>query len=62
MNVTTDELIFDDKERGPDQDLALQFEAVKNFTDEEKQATKLLLESLILKHDSQRFRQQSQGH
>lgn len=33
----------------------LQFEALQKFTPEEKQVAKAVLESLILKHDAQRF-------
>ena len=55
LGVTTDELIFDKDERGPDEDLRLQFEAITRFTPEEKKVTKAVLESLILKHDANRF-------
>ncbi len=55
LGVTTDELIFDKNERGPDEDLRLQFEALTRFTPEEKKIAKAVLESLILKHDANRF-------
>jgi plasmid stabilization system protein ParE len=55
LGVTTDELIFDEDERGPDEELRLQFEALTRFTQEEKKITKAVLESLILKHDANRF-------
>jgi len=55
LGVTTDELIFDKDERGPDDDLRLQFEALTRFTPEEKMIAKAVLESLILKHDANRF-------
>ncbi len=55
LGVTTDELIFDKDERGPDEDLRLQFEALTRFTPEEKKIAKAVLESLILKHDANRF-------
>jgi len=55
LGVTTDELIFDKDERGPDEDLRLQFEAVTRFTPEEKKIAKAVLESLILKHDANRW-------
>lgn len=48
-------LLFTKEERGPDEDLRLQFEAVQQFTQEEKQVAKIALEGLILKHDSNRF-------
>lgn len=55
LGVTTDELIFDKDERGPDEDLRLQFEALTRFTPEEKKIAKAVLESLIFKHDANRF-------
>jgi len=55
LGVTTDELIFDKNERGPDDDLRLQFEALTRFTPQEKKIVKAVLESLILKHDANRF-------
>ena len=47
-------LIFDSEERSPDDDLRLQFEALKGFSDEEKQVAKTVLESLILQHNAKR--------
>lgn len=59
LSVSADVLLFDKDERGPDDDLRLQFEAVQNFSSEEKQVTKAVLESLILKHDANRFNRAS---
>jgi transcriptional regulator with XRE-family HTH domain len=55
LNVSADLLLFDQQERGPDDDLRLQFEAITRFTPEEKKIAKAVLESLILKHDANRF-------
>ncbi len=55
MYVSTDFLLFEEHERGPSDDMTLQFEAISQFTEEEKEITKALLESLILKHDANRF-------
>jgi transcriptional regulator with XRE-family HTH domain len=55
LSVSADMLIFDKDERGPDDDLRLQFEALSQFSPEEKQIAKTLLESLILRHDAGRF-------
>jgi transcriptional regulator with XRE-family HTH domain len=55
LSVSADMLIFDTDERGPDEDLRLQFEALTRFTPEEKKVAKAVLESLILKHDANRF-------
>lgn len=48
-------LVFAENERGPDDDLALQFEAVSQFSEEEKQTVRDLLEGLILKHTARRW-------
>ena len=55
LSVTIDSLVFDTEERGPDDELRLQFEALQQFTSQEKEVAKAVLESLILKHDSSRF-------
>ncbi|MGH8052111.1 MAG: helix-turn-helix domain-containing protein [Arenimonas sp.] len=55
LGISTDALLFEEGERGPDDELRLQFEALKHFSPEEKQVAKAVLESLILKHDAQRF-------
>ena len=50
LGVTTDELISDEHERGPDDELRLQFAAVADFAPDEKKAAKEVLDALILKH------------
>jgi len=55
LHVSLDALVFDEGERGPDPELRLQFEAVSQFTPEEKAVAREVLESLILKHDANRF-------
>jgi transcriptional regulator with XRE-family HTH domain len=55
LSVSADELIFDENERGPQDDLRLQFEAVSKFTAEEKKVIKSVLEGLILKHEAKRW-------
>jgi transcriptional regulator with XRE-family HTH domain len=55
LGVTADELVFEDCERGPDEDLRLQFEAVSRFNAEEKRTVRELLDSLILKHEARRW-------
>jgi hypothetical protein len=53
--IDADELIFDENERGPQDDLRLQFEAVSKFSAEEKKVIKSVLEGLILKHEAKRW-------
>ena len=55
FGVTTDWLLFEDTERGPDEDLRLQFEAMSQFSPEEKQVARAVLEGLLLKHVARRW-------
>jgi len=55
LHVRLDDLVFGEHERGPGEDLALQFEAVSQFTDDEKQTVRELLEGMILKHEARRW-------
>jgi transcriptional regulator with XRE-family HTH domain len=55
LRVSLDALVFEEGERGPDPELRLQFEAVSQFTPEEKAVAREVLESLILKHTANRF-------
>jgi transcriptional regulator with XRE-family HTH domain len=55
LSVSADVLIFDKDERGPDDDLRLQFEALSQFTPEEKAVARVVLDSLILQHTAKRF-------
>ena len=55
LGVTTDELVFEEDERGPDDELRLQFEAVSRFGPDEKKTAKEVLDGLILKHEARRW-------
>ena len=55
MSITTDWLIFGEDERGPDDDLRLQFEAVSQFSEDDKRAIKALLEGMIIKHQTKQM-------
>jgi len=55
LGVTTDELVFEDDERGPDDELRLQFEAISRFAPDEKKTAKEVLDGLILKHEARRW-------
>ncbi|SIO44185.1 Helix-turn-helix [Burkholderia sp. GAS332] len=50
LNVSLDELVFDENERGPSDDLRLQFEAVSQMPDEDRNIIKALLDGMILRH------------
>lgn len=55
MSVTIDSLVFGADERGPAEDLALQFEAVSQLSPEEQRIIKEVLDSLIIKYQSRRW-------
>jgi transcriptional regulator with XRE-family HTH domain len=55
LNVSADTMFFDGDERGPDDELRLQFEAISGFDAQEKQIIREVLEGLILKHEAKRW-------
>lgn len=55
LGVTTDILVFGKDERGPEDELKMQFEAIAGFSEEEKKTVKVILDSLILKHEARRW-------
>lgn len=55
LNVSSDMLLFDEDERGPSDDLRLQFEAASRLDDDERNALKSLIEGLLLKHEAKRW-------
>lgn len=55
LRASTDELVFDDAERGPDEELRLQFEAVSRLDPGEKDVVRSVLEGLLLKHEAKRL-------
>jgi transcriptional regulator with XRE-family HTH domain len=55
LGVSADVLIFDQNERGPDEELLLQFQAVSRFDPDEKEVVKTVLDGLILKHPAKHW-------
>jgi transcriptional regulator with XRE-family HTH domain len=52
LSVSADMLLFDESERGPQEDLRLQFEAISQFDEDDRMLAKGVLEGLILKHQA----------
>src|SRR5437870_1948184 len=52
LSVSADELIFDDEEREPADDLRYQFEAVSHFDAQERQVLKSVIDGLIVQHQA----------
>jgi transcriptional regulator with XRE-family HTH domain len=55
LRVSADMLLFEKDERGPDEDLKLQFEAVSRLDPEEKKVIRSVIESIILRHEARRW-------
>lgn len=55
FSVSTDWLLFEDAERGPDEDLRLQFEAMNQLSPEEKDVARAVLEGLLIKHVARKW-------
>ena len=55
LGVTTDFLLFDDAERGPDDELRLQFDVIARLDEEEKRIIRELIDGMILKYQARRW-------
>lgn len=55
LHVSSDFLLFEEHERGPSNELALQFEAVSQLPPEERGVVMEVLESLIIKYQTRRW-------
>jgi transcriptional regulator with XRE-family HTH domain len=55
LGVSADELLFAQDERGPSDDLKLQFEAVSKFDPESKKVVQQVLDSMILQQEARRW-------
>lgn len=55
LSVSADALVFEHDERGPSDELRLQFEAVSQLPPEEQAVVREVLESLIIKYQTRRW-------
>jgi|SRR5580658_4726760 transcriptional regulator with XRE-family HTH domain len=55
LGVFSDQLLFGKDERGPDESLKLQFEAVSRFDPESKKVVQQVLDSMILQQEARRW-------
>jgi transcriptional regulator with XRE-family HTH domain len=55
LGVSADQLLFGKDERGPDETLKLQFEAVSRFDPEAKKVVQQVLDSMILQQEARRW-------
>ena len=57
LHVSLDALVFEEDERGPGDDLRLQFEAVSQLLEDEQAVVREVLEGLIIKYQTRRWDQ-----
>lgn len=55
LNISIDELVFEDEERKPEGELLLLFEGVSRLDPGEQRLIKELIQSVMLKHDAKRY-------
>ena len=55
LHVSLDTLVFDEDERGPSDDMRLQFEAVSQLPEEERKIVKALIEGMVIKYQARRM-------
>jgi len=55
LGVSSDQLLFGKDERGPDESLKLQFEAVSRFDPASKKVVQQVLDSMILQQEARRW-------
>ena len=55
LHISLDALLFEEGERGPDEDLRLQFEVVSHMPLEDKKVIKALLDGMIIKRQTKQM-------
>lgn len=59
LHVSADVLVFDEDERGPSDELKFMFEAVSQFSDDDKTLVKKMLQGLIIQHQARQVAEAS---
>lgn len=55
LHVSLDALVFEEGERGPSEEMRLQFEAITQLPDEDQRAVRAILDGMIVKHQAKRM-------
>lgn len=55
LHLSLDALVFEETERGPSDDLLLQFEAVSHMPEDERRIIKALLDGMIMKYQTRKM-------
>lgn len=61
LHVSTDFLLFEEHERGPSDDLVLQFEAVSKLDEKEREAVETMIAGVLHMHDAKRWHATTQA-
>jgi transcriptional regulator with XRE-family HTH domain len=57
LNVSADMLLFEEGERGPDERMKLQFEALSHLDEHEREAVQTVIAGVLHMHDAKRWQQ-----
>ena len=55
LHASLDALVFEDSERGPDDEFRLRFEALSRLDPDERNVVKELIDGMLLKHEARRL-------
>ena len=55
LHVSLDALVFEEGERGPSEEMRLQFEAISQLPDEDQRAVRAMLDGMIVKHQAKKI-------
>lgn len=61
LRVSADALLFEENERGPTDDMRLQFEALARLDDKERDVVREILEGMLIKHDAEQWMRSKQA-
>lgn len=61
LHVSTDFLLFEEHERGPSDDLVLQFEAISKLDEKEREAVETMIAGVLHMHDAKRWQATTQA-
>ena len=55
LHTSLDDLVFEEGERGPTEQMRLQFEAISQLPDEDQRAVRAMLDGMIVKHQAKKI-------
>ncbi len=55
LHTILDDLVFEEGERGPSEQMRLQFEAISQLPDEDQRAVRAMLDGMIVKHQAKKM-------